>query len=284
MLKIIDGQILAEKIKNNIVQEIAKLEDERPNLSIVLVGEQADSELYVNLKEKEAKKVGIDTHLYRCPEDISEQGLLEIIKYLNKDKIIDAILVQLPLPNKINTDAVIMSLDQNKDIDGFHPKNLEKILNNNFDYLMPPVYAVILEMLNSIDYKIKDKKVCIISNSDIFSNPLFHILKHQCAEVEIIKVDDKNLVEKTKQADILITAIGRPKFIKKEMIKDHAIIIDIGITKQGNKVVGDVDSEDVKEKADYLSPVPGGVGPMTIAMAFKNTLELYKTRRKVKSL
>ncbi|MFH1232783.1 MAG: bifunctional 5,10-methylenetetrahydrofolate dehydrogenase/5,10-methenyltetrahydrofolate cyclohydrolase [Patescibacteria group bacterium] len=281
MVKIIDGQSLAEKIKKNIVQEIAKLDNARPNLAIVLVGERADSELYVNLKEKEAKKVGIDTHLYKCSDDISEQELLEMIDYLNKDKLIDAILIQLPLPANINTDKIIMSLDQNKDVDGFHPKNLEKILNNNFDYLMPPVYAVILEMLDSIDYKIKDKKVCIISNSDIFSNPLFHILKSQCAEVDIIKVNDKNFTKKTIQADVLITAVGKPKFIKKEMIKNHAIIIDIGITKQGDKVVGDVDSEDVKEKADYSSPVPGGVGPMTIAFALKNTLELYKRKLKV---
>ncbi|MDO9399539.1 MAG: bifunctional 5,10-methylenetetrahydrofolate dehydrogenase/5,10-methenyltetrahydrofolate cyclohydrolase [bacterium] len=280
MFKIIDGQVLAEKIKNIIVQEIAKLGDARPNLAIILVGERADSELYVKLKEKEAKKVGIDTHLYKCPENISEQELLEIIKYLNEDKLIDAVLVQLPLPNNINTDVVMMSLDQNKDVDGFHPKNLEKILNNcDFDYLMPPVYAVVLEMLNSIDYKIKNKKVCIISNADIFSHYLSHILKCQGAEVMAIKADEKDLVKKTKQADVLITAIGNPKFIKKEMVKKHAIIIDIGITKQDNKIIGDVDFEDVKDVVDYITPVPGGVGPMTIAMALKNTLELYKQNR-----
>lgn len=275
---------MAEKIKDNIVQEIIKLGNPQPNLAIILIGKQADSELYVSLKEREAKKVGIDTHLYKCEDNISESKILEIIKYLNDDELISAILIQLPLPNNLDADVVIKAIDPSKDVDGFHPNNLKKILNNNSSYLMPPVFAVILEILNNINYKILNKQVCIISNSNIFGQTLAHILKCQGTNVETIKIDDKNLNKKISQADVLITAVGKPKFIKKNMIKNQAIIIDIGITKQGDKVVGDVDFEDVKNKVSYLTPVPGGVGPITIAMALKNTLELYKRRHGITRL
>lgn len=297
MSKIIDGKKLAEKIKDKIVKDIIKLNDGhpeqalvRPNLAIVLVGEREDSKIYVALKEKEAKKVGIDTHLYKCAEAISERELLEIIDCLNKDESIDAILVQLPLPPAIDTDTIIMAIDPVKDVDGFHPDNLEKLLKSS-DFnpphppleggvktLMPPVFAAALEMLKSIDYKVEDKQVCVISNADIFSQSLAHIFKCLGAQAEAVNPKDKNLAVKTVKADVLITAVGKPEFIKKAMIKKDVILIDIGITKLADKVVGDVDYNDVKEKAGYISPVPGGVGPLTVAMAFKNTLEIYKKR------
>ncbi|MBU0722529.1 bifunctional 5,10-methylenetetrahydrofolate dehydrogenase/5,10-methenyltetrahydrofolate cyclohydrolase [Patescibacteria group bacterium] len=284
MSKIIDGRILAEKIKDQIVKEITSFNKNihnitRPNLAIILIGERPDSKLYVRLKEIEAKKVGIDTHLYKCAEDISEQEILQMIKCLNEDKTIDAILVQLPLPVGIDTDTIIMALDPAKDVDGFQPDNLEKLLKScDFSGLMPPVLAVVLEMLRSIDYEIKNKQVVIISNSDIFGRALAHVLKCQGAIIEVVKADNKKLAEHTSQADVLITAAGKPKFIKKDMIKKDAVIIDIGIFKLGDKVVGDVDFDDVKNKVSYITPVPGGVGPLTIAMAFKNTLEIYKKR------
>jgi len=281
MVKIIDGKALAEKIKDKIAREIYDLKGPRPSLAIILIGERPDSELYVKLKEIEAKKVGIDTHLYRCAENISEAEILEMIKYLNEDNTVDAILVQLPLPTGIDTDTIIMALDPSKDVDGFQPDNLEKLLKScDFSGLVPPVFAVVLEMLKSIDCEIKGKQVCLISNSDIFGKTLAHILKCRGAKTETFKADYKNLAEKTSQADVLITAAGKPEFIKQEMIKKDAIIIDIGINQVNGKVAGDVDFEDVKDKAGYLSPVPGGVGPMTIAMAFKNTLELYRRRKK----
>jgi methylenetetrahydrofolate dehydrogenase (NADP+) / methenyltetrahydrofolate cyclohydrolase len=286
MSKIIDGKKLAEKIKDGIVKEIVGCNKNiyniaRPNLAIILIGERPDSELYVNLKEREAKKVGIDTHLYRCAENTSEREILEMIKCLNEDKAIDAILVQLPLPAGIDADTIIVALDPAKDVDGFQPDNLEKLLKScDFSGLMPPVLATVLEMLNSINYKIKNKQVCVISNSDIFGHALAHVLKCQGAKTEIIKANDKNLAEKTSQADILITAAGKPKFIKKDMVKQGAVVIDIGITKQNGQAVGDVDFNGVKDKAGYITPVPGGVGPMTIAMALKNTLEIYKRKHK----
>ncbi len=277
IMQIIDGKQLAEKIKDDIAKQIFKLKGKRPNLAIILIGERPDSKLYVNLKEREAKKVGIDTHLYKCPSNISEQEVLEMIKCFNNDKTIDAILVQLPLPENIDTDTIIMALDPAKDIDGFHPDNLKKLLSGcEFDGFMPPVFATVLEMLKSITCDLKDKQVCIISNSDIFGKSLAYILKCRGAKTEMIKADEKDLVDKTNQTDILITAVGKPKFIKKDMIKQDAVIIDIGINDINGKVVGDVDFEDVKDKVGYITPVPGGVGPMTIAMAFKNTLQAYK--------
>jgi methylenetetrahydrofolate dehydrogenase (NADP+)/methenyltetrahydrofolate cyclohydrolase len=293
MCKIIDGRILAEKIKDELVKEIvgerkgAEINNyPRPNLAIILIGEREDSSLYVGLKEKEAKKVGIDTHLYKCGEDISEKEVLDMINFLNNDETVDAILVQLPLPEHLNTDKIISSIKASKDVDGFHPENLKKLCafsrtdrGGAFRPLMPPVFGACLEMLKSIDCDLKEKQVCIIANSDIFGKTLVKVLECRGAKVKTVKADDKNLAEETSEADILITAVGKPKFIKKEMIKKDAVIIDIGITKEEKKVFGDVDFEDVKEKAGFITPVPGGVGPLTIAMAFKNTLELYKNKR-----
>lgn len=281
MAKIIDGKKLAEKIKDDLVKDIVKLNGARPNLAIILVGERPDSELYVSLKEKEAKKVGIDTHLYRCPGNISELEILEMIKCLNEDKTIDAILVQLPLPAEIDADTIILAMDPNKDVDGFQPDNLEKLLKDcDEKILLPPVFATVLEILKDIKYEVKGKKACVISNSDIFGKSLEHVLTCRGADATSVKANDKFLKEFTSRADILITAAGKPGFIKKDMVKKGAVIIDIGITKQGKKVIGDVDFEDVKDTAGYITPVPGGVGPMTIAMAFKNTLEIYKRRKK----
>ncbi|OIO52620.1 MAG: hypothetical protein AUJ11_00465 [Parcubacteria group bacterium CG1_02_44_65] len=279
MAKIIDGKKLADSIKDDIVKQIIKLNGARPNLAIILTGKRPDSELYVRLKEAEAKKVGIDTHLYKCAENTSEREILEMIRCLNEDNSVDAILVQLPMPAGIDADTIMLALDPIKDVDGFHPDNLAELLRScNFKGLMPPVFAVVLEILKSIDYEIKDKKVCVVSNSDIFGKSLAHILTCQGAKAEAIKADDENLTERTRQTDVLISAVGKPEFIKKDMIKPDAVVIDIGIAKQGDKFVGDVDFEDVKEKAGYITPVPGGVGPLTIAMAFKNTLEIYKRR------
>ncbi|PIT95581.1 bifunctional methylenetetrahydrofolate dehydrogenase/methenyltetrahydrofolate cyclohydrolase [Candidatus Falkowbacteria bacterium CG_4_9_14_3_um_filter_38_19] len=282
MVKIIDGSILAEKIKDKITQEIYALKGPRPNLAIILIGERADSQLYVDLKEKEAKKVGIDTHLYKCPQSITEQELLKIIKCLNDDETIDAILVQLPLPKNLATatDAIIKAINPTKDVDGFHPVNLAKLAKGcSADAVMPPVFAVVLEMLDSINCLLKDKKICLMVNSDIFGNNLANVLQCRGAQVDIATVNDSDLISKTVSADILITAVGQPRFIKKEMIKQDAIIIDVGISQQDSKVIGDVDFVDAKDKASFITPVPGGVGPLTIAMAFKNTLEIYKRRR-----
>ncbi len=287
MGKIIDGQKLAKKIKDKIVKEILKLNDNkpecpnRPNLAIILVGDRTDSKLYVDLKEREAKKVGIDTHLYRLPAETPENDILEVIDCLNKDELIDAILVQLPLPKNFNTNKIIKAIDPKKDVDRFHPNNLKILMSAcGHDEVMPPVHATVLEILRSIKCDLKEKQIALIANSEIFGKSLAKVLECQEAKVSILTANDKNLTHITKKADILITAIGKPEFIKAEMIKQDAIIIDIGITKTDKKVLGDVDFKDVSAKANFITPVPGGVGPLTIAMLFKNTLELYKNKIK----
>lgn len=296
MVKLIDGRKLAEKIKDNIVKEIIRLGSQpeltraqniirmpRPNLAIVMVGQRPDSALYVKLKEKEAKKVGIDTHLYKCDAQIDEREIFSLIECLNQDDLIDAILVQLPLPAGFDTDGVIRAIDPAKDVDRFHPDNLEILFKTcQHDEIMPPVFAVVLEILKSINYDLSGRKVCLVVNSDIFGRGLAKVLICRGAQqVDLVKPSDKNLSARTKQADVLITAIGQKHFIKKNMVKDGAVVIDIGITREGKRVYGDVDPR-VGDKAGYLTPVPGGVGPLTIAMLFKNTLALYKQRRGLK--
>lgn len=294
MVNIIDGQALAEKIKDEVVEAITAMVKTphapllqggliglpRPNLAIILVGGREDSELYVSLKEKEAKKVGIDTHLYKCDENISEKELLEVIKYLNDDSSVDAILLQLPLPKNLDTDKIVAAINPQKDVDGFHPDNLKVLLNTcNNDGVMPPVFDVVLEILKSIKYDLQDERVCILANSDIFGQGLKKVLECKGAKAEVANPDDQKIKTKTSQADLLITAVGRANFVKEDMVKNGAIVIDIGITKKDKKVFGDVDFKEVSQKASFITPVPGGVGPMTIAMAFKNTVKMFKRRK-----
>ncbi|MBL7058327.1 bifunctional 5,10-methylenetetrahydrofolate dehydrogenase/5,10-methenyltetrahydrofolate cyclohydrolase [Patescibacteria group bacterium] len=283
-MKIIDGNKIAERIKDEITIKITEacgvFSAVRPSLAIILVGEREDSKLYVALKEKEAIRVGIDTHVYRCDEIITEEKLIELVEFLNNDDQVDAILIQLPLPQHLNTNKIIETIKPEKDADGFHPKNLEKFLTTRDIKFMPPLYAVIMEILKDINFDVKEKQICIIANSKTFGDNLAKVLESYKAKVLITSANKENLSEKTSKADVLISAVGRPHFIKKDFIKKDAAIIDIGITKQDKKILGDVDSEDVEDVAGYLTPVPGGVGPITIAMLFKNTLRLYLERKK----
>lgn len=260
MVKIIDGKKIAQRVKDEIAQAIYKSNGPRPNLAIILVGEREDSKLYVSLKEKEGVKIGVDTHLYKLDSDTTEVRLLEIIDFLNSDPLIDGILVQLPLPEQFNTDKVIAALDPQKDVDGFHPEHP--------DYVMSPVLASIKACLEEIKFKAAGKTACVLNNSDIFGLSVKGLLEDLGLKV--------TLKEKPEEADLLLTALGKPHSIKKENIKEGAVIIDIGITKVNDQVLGDVDFEDVKNKASYITPVPGGIGPMTIAFLFKNVLAIYQ--------
>lgn len=263
MVKKIDGRAIAERVKDEIAQAIYKLNGPRPNLAIILVGERKDSKLYVSLKEREGKKIGIDTHLYKLDSSTSEEELLKIISFLNTDPLIDGILVQLPLPEQFDTDKIIAAINPEKDADGFHPAHP--------NYVMSPVLASILACLEEIKFDFENKTACVLYNSEIFGLSVKKILKDKGLQV-ILK-------EKPEEADLIISALGRPHFIKKENIKEGAVIIDIGITKVDDKVLGDVDYEDVKDKASYITPVPGGIGPMTIAFLFKNVLEIFKAKK-----
>lgn len=287
--KTIDGKKLASQIEDNIVKEIVALNDgqvggaqKRPNLAIILVGEREDSAMYVHMKEREAKRVGIDTHLYKCGPDIPEHQLFEMISALNNDDLVDAILVQLPLPEGFDTDGIIYAIDHKKDVDCFHPHNTEKLIKTcSDDPLLPPVFGVVFAMLQHIKFDLLEKKVCIISNTPVFGATLASVMKCRGAEARFARPDDKNLKSKTLKADVLISAAGRRKLITADMVKADAVVIDVGINRNDeNQVCGDVDFEEVKKKASYITPVPGGVGPMTIAMLFQNTLKLYKNRHK----
>lgn len=264
MVKKIDGRAIAEKVKDQIARDIFALAGPRPNLAIILVGEREDSKLYVSLKEKEGKRVGIDTHLYKLEGDESDKDLLDIINFLNADDSVDGILVQLPLPDRFNTDQIIEAIKPEKDADGFHAQCP--------DYIMSPVLASVEACLKNINFIPEGKTACVLYNSEIFGLSVKTMLETKGMKVSLRNDSD--------QADLLVSALGKPSYIKAEMIKPGAVIIDIGITKVGEQVLGDADHESVKDKAGFITPVPGGIGPMTIAFLFKNVWEIYKRRGK----
>ncbi len=274
MGKIIDGKEIAQIIYGKIRKEMEARPNLKPGLAVIQIGEREDSTLYIKLKEKQARRLGIETHLYKFSEQQNEREILETIDFLNKDKNIDAILVQLPLPKNFDTEKIIKSIAPEKDVDRFHPKNIEKFFSTcNHSDVMPPVVGAVLEIFSHIDYEIKDKKAIIISNSKIFGESLAKALECKKAKVDNFIFPAKDL-KKFLQADIFISAVGEKEFIKENMVKEGAVVIDIGIVKQGKKVRGDIDFEKVKKKAGYITPVPGGIGPITIAMLLKNTVAL----------
>lgn len=280
--RVVDGNEIANRIKDQIFKEILALNKNkvqnaeiRPNLAILLIGKNQESELYVNKKTEEAKKVGIDTHLYKFSQKESEKNILKAIDVLNQDQEIDAILVQLPLPKKFNTDKIIKKINSKKDVDCFHPDNQKKKINN----IISPVYGAVFEILKNINFKIKDKKVLIISNSKIFGENLKLIFREKEIDAKVILSSDLNLKKEIKKADLLISATGKAHFIKKGMLKDQVGIIDIGISRKGKKIKGDVDSKFLSNKASFYTPVPGGVGPITVAILLKNSLELFKINK-----
>jgi methylenetetrahydrofolate dehydrogenase (NADP+)/methenyltetrahydrofolate cyclohydrolase len=275
----IDGKALAEAIKDNLVAEIRAL-GERPNLAIIMAGEREDSMLYVGLKEKQAKAVGIDTHLYRCDADIKEEELLATIDFLNNDDMIDGILIQLPLPEGLDTDKIIARMSPDKDVDGFHPKSLQKLLTSCHLEIEPPLVGVILSMLESVKLDLSEKSVVALVHSPILGASIKHVLECRGAKVTLLSGNESDLGARTNEADVLISALGHPKLVTGEMVKNGAVLIDIGITRMADgSVCGDIDQAAMTGKSGFITPVPGGVGPMTIALAFKNTLKLYKQRR-----
>jgi|AntRauTorckE6833_2_1112554.scaffolds.fasta_scaffold00067_14 methylenetetrahydrofolate dehydrogenase (NADP+)/methenyltetrahydrofolate cyclohydrolase len=282
MGKVIDGKSIAKKIKDNIAKEIYNL-GQRPNLAIILLGNREDSKLYVELKQKQAKTVGIDTHFYHLEEDSTEAQLIEVIEFLNNDPLIDGILVQLPLPKHMNADKVVNIIDPKKDVDGFNEKNLNNLDSN--EALISPVFSSVLKIFEDINYNLEDKKVALVYNSEIFGKNLLELLEKQKAELLMIqkKSIEKN-IDKLKTADAIITVIGHPWWIKKSYIKKGAVIIDIGITKKKGKVYGDANYKYLLDKVDYITPVPGGIGPITIAMLFQNTLKAFKIKKADKKL
>lgn len=275
MIKILDGKKLARKINRETEAKIKRLKT-APGLAAVLIGNNPASKLYLKLKKEQAEKIEIKFYKYKFSENATQNEILKIINSLNKDKKVSGIIVQLPLPDKFDADKIIQAINPNKDIDGFHKKSL----------LKSPLILSVIEFLKLTKQNLSEKKIAIIANSNIFSNSLCAILIQNNVKknsIFLVKPENKNLPKKILIADIIIIAIGKAKFLKANMIKKGAVIIDIGINKIGKKTVGDADFENIKNKASFITPVPGGVGPLTIAMLLKNCLELAKIQKKEKA-
>lgn len=270
--QIINGQELAEKINLTTCDNIFDQEI-FPSVAVILIGKNPASQLYVNLKKKACEKVRIDFHLYEFPEPYQEEKIIEVIQFLNQDPEINAILVQLPLPSGLDEEKIIRAIDPRKDVDGFHPENLAKIKQGQ-PMILSPLTLGVDAMISETKVELKNKKIVIFANHDLILEP-FKYLYGAHNQVEYVNPDDPQAKEKCHTADILIVAIGRPLYVTNEFIKQGAIVIDIGINKLNNKTVGDVDFENAILKAGFISPVPGGVGPLTIAFLLKNTVTLY---------
>lgn len=278
MYKIIDGKKIAEKYIENLKQEIA-LMGKKPCLAVVLVGEDSASQIYVNNKNKKALALGMKSLVVKMPANTSENELLNKIDELNNDEEVTAILVQLPLPEHINSQRVIEAIDIKKDVDGFNPYNIGKIAQNKEPIVYPCTPLGIIKLLEEYEIDVAGKNVVVIGRSNIVGKPISLMLMNKNATVTVAHSKTQNLKEVTSKADILICATGQPQMVKADWVKQNAVIIDVGIRKgEDNKLVGDVDFEQVKEKCSFVTPVPGGVGPMTIAMLMQNTVELHKKR------
>lgn len=273
---IVSGKELATEKRAFIKEKVSELHTEKniqPSLAVILVGEDPASQSYVRAKQRACEEAGIRSILEKYPSSITEQDLLDRVTYFNQDPSVHGILVQLPLPEHINELAIIEHISPNKDVDGFHPVNVGRMMIDQKSFLPCTPYGIV-EMIKSLDVSISGKHVVVIGRSNIVGKPVGQLLLKEDATVTYCHSRTKDLASITKQADILIAAVGRAKLIGPEYVKDGAIVIDVGVNRlETGKLCGDVDFETVKEKASYITPVPGGVGPMTITMLLQNTLE-----------
>ncbi len=274
MAKIIDGKAISLEIKQEVKKEVEKLQKNGvfPCLAVVLVGENSASKVYVNNKKKACEVCGISSLSYELPESTTEAELLELIQKLNEDKKINGILVQLPLPKHIDESKVILAISPEKDVDCFHPQNVGALHTGGKGFL-PCTPAGILELIKRSGYDITGKECVVIGRSNIVGKPVAMLLLKENGTVTICHSKTKNLPEICKRADIIVGATGKRNTLTKDMVKEGAIVIDVGMNRnEEGKLCGDVDFENVKEKVEAITPVPGGVGPMTIAMLMKNCL------------
>lgn len=274
MTTILDGKKLSQKILEGLKGKLSKL-DKKPHLVVILVGEDPASELYVGLKEKRAKEIGMDSTVLKYPANTDEQTLLGKIDELNKDNGVHAILVQLPLPKHIEEKDIIQAIDSKKDVDGFTWENAGKISIGVKPYAYPCTPKGIIKVLDEYNVEIEGKHAVIIGRSNIVGKPIAQMLLNRNATVTICHSKTKNISEITKTADILVAAVGKYKLITADMVKEGAVVIDVGTTKFEGKNFGDVDFENVSKVASAITPVPGGIGPMTIACLMENTYELF---------
>jgi methylenetetrahydrofolate dehydrogenase (NADP+)/methenyltetrahydrofolate cyclohydrolase len=284
-MEILDGKALSNKVKEEIKIETEKLKKEglTPGLAVILVGEDPASQTYVNSKEKSCIAAGIYSKKITMEDNVSEEKLLNTIKELNDDDSIHGILVQLPLPKHINTSKVLETIIPEKDVDGFHEYNVGKLVTDN-QTLVPCTPLGVMRMLKEYGINPTGMDACIIGASNIVGKPMMNLLLNQRATVTVCHSKTKNLKEKTLRADLLIVGVGIPLMVTADMVKDGAIVIDVGINRiASGKLVGDVDFTNVAPKCSYITPVPGGVGPMTIAMLLENTLTAAKLIAKKKN-
>lgn len=280
-MTILDGKALSNKIRTEVKSEVEELQKEgiTPGLAVVLVGADPASAAYVNMKSKACKEAGIYSIVHEMPDTLSQENMLEIIDMMNKNPNIDGILVQLPLPAHIDTTAVLEAIVPEKDVDGFHPYNVGRVVAG-LDGFIPATPYGVMELLKEYDIDPQGKDVCVVGASNIVGKPMATLLLNANATVDICHVYTKDLKEHTLKADIICVGVGVVNLIKEDMVKDDAIIIDIGINRlESGKLVGDVDYDNVASKCSYITPVPGGVGPMTIAMLLKNTIKAAKQRK-----
>ena len=277
---IIDGKKEAQLLRNDIKTEIELLKsknDKVPGLTVILIGDFAPSQIYVKNKEKNAKEVGINSEVVKYSKDVSEQEVLKKIKELNNNETVSGILVQLPLPPQINKEKIINSINPLKDVDGFHPINVGN-LSSGYNATVPCTPLGCLLLIKKVESNLSGKHAVIIGRSNLNGKPMAQLLLKENCTVTIVHSKTKDLKTECLKADILVAAVGVPNLVKSDWVKKDSIVIDVGINKVGDRIIGDVEFETVKEKAKAITPVPGGVGPMTIACLLKNTLECFKGR------
>ncbi len=279
--KILDGKKTAKRIKEELRAEVEKISAQTgktPALAVLIVEGDSASRTYVNGKKRDCEEVGILAEEFEFPSDASENYLLQCIENLNKRDDIDGILCQLPLPSHMDEKKILLSIDPKKDVDAFHPVNAGKIMIGDYDFL-PCTPAGVMELIHESGIDVEGKDCVVIGRSNIVGKPQAMLLLHENATVTICHSKTKNLEEKTKRAEILVAAIGKAKFITADMVAEGAVVIDVGMNRDENgKLCGDVDFENVREKVYAITPVPGGVGPMTRAMLMKNTVTAFKRR------
>ena len=280
MSKIIDGKAVSAQVKERIRLETEQLKDKgiEVGLAVVIVGDDPASKVYVRNKKLACEAVGFKSYEYALPEETTEEQLLELIKTLNADEKVNGILVQLPLPKHLDDKVIINNIVPEKDVDAFHPVNVGKIMIGDYSFL-PCTPAGVMELIKSTGTEIAGKECVVIGRSNIVGKPQAMLLLHQSGTVTICHSKTQNLKDVCSRADILVAAVGRAKMITADYIKEGAVVIDVGMNRDENgKLCGDVDFEDCKDKASYITPVPGGVGPMTIAMLMENTLTAAKAQ------
>jgi len=279
-MQLLDGKALSEKIKKELKSESETLIEKgiTPCLAVILVGDDPASQTYVNSKEKSCHAAGIASIVRRLPASTSEAELLELIASLNNDVTVDGILVQLPVPKHIDSTKIIEAIDPKKDVDGFHPFNVGRLMAG-LDGFVPCTPFGVMKLLEEYNINVRGMDACVIGASNIVGKPMMNLLLNASATVEICRSSTKNLKEHTLRADLIVVGVGKINLLSADMVKEGAIVIDVGINRNSEgKIVGDVDFESVAPKCSYITPVPGGVGPMTIAMLLANTVKSAKQR------